>query len=124
MENRTFRVLYLDAVLQHPPVLPGVSWELIPGSRSLGGYECSLETCDEIRRLTTEAQIDLIIIGNNLDAGVQKAFAVAEAMRSKTIIVWNDYRSGMERPYVRLGGFTRFCSRIDLKGVVRELLGL
>ena len=65
----------------------------------------------ELARTATPDMYDAIIIGNNLGTGLPKAHEVPEAMRDRTMIVWNHYSPGNEHDYAKMG-FTRFGQRL------------
>lgn len=73
--------------------------------------------------MTRNNHADVVIVGNNLGKGITRAQEIAEAMRSKTVIVWNDYTLGREKPYAELG-FQHFCSRADLRQTLKKLIGI
>jgi len=71
---------------------------------------------------------DAIIVGNNLNAGRTIAAAISPAMRSRTMIVWNDYHLGQETPYAAMG-YTHFGDRVPQPGtdkptIITFLLGI
>ena len=74
-----------------------------------------------------ELCIVLIILGNNMGAGVKKGEAIHPAARAKTIIVYNYALTPEEEAgYGRLG-YGRFMTRMDLsaaleKGEILELV--
>lgn len=124
---RTVKVLLLDGVPECLPELDmfNVKLDIIPeillGAHDL--YSPPPELCEFVRRVTSINLVDLVVIGNNLGAGLVKAQAVAEDMKPKTIVTWNTYRKGEERLYLA-HGLRHFCSRIDLPLKVPEVLGL
>jgi len=73
----------------------------------------------------TEKSVDLIVIGNNLGAGIWKAEHVNEKMRGKTIIVFNSYKEEELLPYQKMG-FEKFSTRNikDLCPIVLETLSV
>lgn len=85
-------------------------------------YESPEHVCQQITLMTSNNKVDIVIIGNNLGAGVAKARAVADAMRDRTVVVWNVYRKGDESTYAKLG-FKRFGSRSDLPDILSAMLG-
>ncbi len=125
---RTVKVLVLDDTAQgHLPMLhdQGVRFEVIQyGSiAKLTAYQVSEGELEDVASMTERKAVDLVVIGNNTGVGVQKARAVAEAMRPMTVVVWNFYCKGDEEPYAALG-FKHFCSRSDLRKIVPTVLGL
>jgi hypothetical protein len=73
------------------------------------GYGVSPRSLQLVREATPE-RYDAVIVGNNLGTGLSKAANLPEPMRSRTMIVWNQYQPGVERAYAEMG-FTRFGQR-------------
>lgn len=70
----------------------------------------------------TELQPDLVIVGNNLGAGVDKARIMhLRGLSDRVIVLWNGYRPGEEQPYLEFG-CKYFGSRMDSKGVQQMIL--
>lgn len=63
---------------------------------------------------------DVIVIGNNMGAGVVKAEVLSEACRSKVVVVWLDTpNEAATLPYRELG-YTHFARRKDLEEYLQE----
>jgi len=120
------KVLFLDRE-ENGKFLPGVE-QLLPLEVNLELFSeidqpHSTEFFEKIRKLTAKKMIDLVVIGNNLGAGVKKAEAVAKKMRDRTIILWNRYTPGCpEEKHYRELGITRFASRSDLPKEILEMI--
>jgi hypothetical protein len=132
--KKTIRVLYLE----HSPVFLerlrdfDFNFELIHISpenqfcRSINDpvyLSPNQQQSETIIDLTKNQRIDLIVVGNNCEVGLAWAELIAQEMRSKTIIVWNNYRRGNEILYSRIG-FAHFCSRVDLVQKSSQVLGV
>lgn len=78
-------------------------------------YQASLYSL-RLARAATPELYDAVLIGNNLGVGVgvAQARALPPDMRERTMIRWNMYLSGDERPYVDLG-FTHFGNRMSIR---------
>ena len=61
---------------------------------------------------TNASRFNIIVIGNNKGAGIQKAARIPQAIRPRTLIVWTDLPKDREsyQPYKDLG-CTNFCTR-------------
>lgn len=57
---------------------------------------------------------DLIVVGNNNGAGVEKAAAMPVALRSRTVIVWNSIPGAINRGEYEAMGFIHFSTRESL----------
>jgi hypothetical protein len=121
------KVLLLDDAPWFLPDLEaqGVKIEVIQEGLwgTLSVYEARPKTLEIIKRLTENKEVDLIVVGNNMGAGVPKAMAIADAMKEQTIVVWNYYCKGDEAPYSAIG-FKQFGSRTALERLVPALLGI
>lgn len=124
---RTVKVLYLDAFTEYLPDLTpyGVNLEVfeIEPVGTFDHYCASPQLCETVEKLTADKQVDIVVVGNNLGVGVTKAKAIAVNMQEMTVVVWNSYYRGQERPYADLG-FRRFGSREDLLHMIPEMLGI
>lgn len=81
--------------------------DIFPASDTYSPQESLLSY---LRSVAIEAY-SLIVIGNNLGAGLRKAAVISESMRNKCVIVWNDLPGSRElEPYQQLG-YTRFTTR-------------
>jgi len=111
------RVLYLseypDTWMRDLEIKGGLEVEVTSLARSdirsSGGYIVSQLGRDLAARATPD-RYDLVVIGNNLGTGFEYARLIPEAMRSRTLIVWNWYKVGNEETYTSYG-FEHFCSR-------------
>lgn len=66
------------------------------------------------------ADYGLVIIGNNLGAGVFKAAFVPEAMWNRSVVVWNDEPTeSMKAQYKQLG-YQHFTSRRNLSEFLEQ----
>lgn len=87
-------------------------------------YEFVFAFGKRVAQATAAGEADLVIVGNNRGTGLLYAKCVASTMQCKTVIVWNEYRTGDEQPYAALG-FTHFASRtVGLDPIVAQILGL
>ena len=67
---------------------------------------------------------DIVILGNNMGAGVTIAQNIPEALRSKTIVVWNYYPIPRDvKEYEKLG-LSHFCGRQSpqVRGKIQAIL--
>ena len=85
-------------------------------------YTFPTQVCKAVKKLTA-GKVDIVVIGNNMGAGVAKAQAVVDKMKEMTIVVWNSYHKGDEQPYTDLG-LKHFGSRKDLPQLITEMLGI
>lgn len=118
------RILFLDSFTGHLPKLEsrGIKVQLTEERTwNTELYEASPATLSKIRDLTASGVYDIVILGNMLGAGVAKAKAVNPRLRSRTIVVWNEYVPGVEKPYAALG-YAKFMSRIDLRKYIVTLI--
>lgn len=122
---KTVKILFLDDAPWFLPDSPHGGVELrvvMAGQWGTGDvYAAPASVCESIQKLTSEKAVDIVVIGNNMGAGVPKARAIADDMRDVTIVVWNQYSLGIEGPYTALG-LTRFGSRTDLREMIPALL--
>jgi hypothetical protein len=136
MDNPVVRVMVLDDLttylryvfeeigLQYVVVYSEVSNELRSYSRlddsNLHSAYQAIKLIREANKKSKSSDIDLIIIGNNMGAGVDKARALTPEACPKTIVVWNDYLPGTELPYAELG-YRYFASRADFETIKRYI---
>ncbi len=85
-------------------------------------YRPSLSMCEEIRELTSQHQVDLVIIGNNLGGGLKMAAFVHEDLLPKTVVVWNSYRDEETVPYAKMG-IRHFGTRDQITQIIQNILG-
>jgi hypothetical protein len=123
--DKRIRVLFLDADQGFLP-----SNEMLGAELEVTTFGCenvysqpSANDCAKIKKITSNNEVDLVVIGNNLGSGVTRAMFVGEAVKKRTIIVWNSYSPllGMETHYENMG-FTNFTSRGRLRHKVCEIL--
>jgi len=86
-------------------------------------YNSSPAICRMVTDLTSRGEVDLVVIANNLGAGIEKARAVAENMRDKTIVFWTGDFGTDNVPYKQLG-ITRFGMTATIQESVAEALAL
>jgi hypothetical protein len=123
-------LLVIPEVFAHPKTL---GWDLPSGitvneSRTLNPtldymsvYHPSDELLRKIQTITKSGEIDLVIIGNNNGSGVDKAKQIAQALRTRTIVIANFMPDpGDYTPH----GYSRFCSRWTLQDQLLEVLAL
>jgi len=125
---RTIRVLYLEqdngTYLAHLEMNGGFKVEATSLERSDvwdGMYKASQVGRDLARRATPE-QYDLVVIGNNRGTGVEYARLLLHDIKSRVLVVWNDYRPGDEEIYASLG-LEHFCSRPEQADYLLKMLG-
>jgi hypothetical protein len=125
--DKKIKVLFLDADQFFLPSseMLGAELEVITFGCKDVYSEPSTKDCVEIMKITSNKEVDLVVIGNNLGSGVTRAMFVNEAMKEKTIIVWNNYSPllGVENCYKNMG-FANFVSRGCLRCKVCELFGV
>lgn len=123
---KTLKVLLVDSVhnefWRHMLQRKGFEIELVmPAVLSTKPYEADPDVCAVLEKITRMCAADVVILGNNLGAGLAKAVHIAGDMRSRTIVVWNDPpHEAVTAPYRTLG-FTRFCTRTELAETVRSM---
>lgn len=85
-------------------------------------YQAPDLLCKEITRRTQGNMVDLVIIMNNMGAGLKKAQAVDPKMRKKTIVIWGmEVRGAWE--YEELG-IPHLGSQRELASLIVAALGL
>jgi hypothetical protein len=87
--------------------------------------EASPELLEVINELLFEANIDLVIIGNNGGAGLSLAKGIDEDLlylKERTVVVSNYGLSGEEEAAYRELGLTNFCTRAQLKEFLQVLV--
>ncbi len=88
-------------------------------------YDANPTLCRKIQKLTSQGEVDIVVIGNNRGAGLERAEAVAPSLRDQTIITAHQYQLGgeLEELYAPKG-FKHFCKRNNLRNKVKEVLGI
>lgn len=84
-------------------------------------YKPSKRLLSAIRKTTMADEVDFVIIGNNLGAGIQKAHVVSPHMYSRTLIAWHPDPGIDPMPYMNLG-INLFAYRSQLATILPELL--
>lgn len=122
---RIVKVLFLDDVWVLPNLTSyGIEFEEIRESQwNTNVYSAPVEVCEAVKKLTAAKAVDIVVIGNNMGAGVAKAKAVADDMKEMTVVVWNSYHQGVERPYASFG-LKRFGARTDIRQLILAMLGI
>lgn len=124
---RIVKVLFLDdAPWFLPDLTPhGVELEVVQEGTwgMMSVYSAPTQVCEAVKKLTANKEVDIVVVGNNMGAGVPKARAVADDMKEMTIVVWNSYYQGVEAPYDGLG-LKHFGSRSDLERLIPAMLGI
>ncbi len=124
---RIVKVLFLDDAPWFLPDLTshGIKLEVIQEGRwgAMDVYYASPEVCEAVKKLTAGKEVDLVVVGNNMGAGVPKARCIADDIKEMTVVVWNSYYRGDEAPYAALG-LKRFGSRTDLPQLIPAMLGI
>lgn len=69
---------------------------------------------------TYASDYGLIIIGNNLGAGLLKAKFVPQDMRSRCVVVWNDEPAPATSAPYKAMGYKHFTSRQNLRVFLKE----
>lgn len=100
--------MYIDAVLP-PEAQLYPEEEMFENADSYGADPRVLE---HLR--SHSASYDLIIIGNNLGAGLVKASRVPPGMRERVVIVWNDAPNEYTTAPYKAMGYRHFSRRMDL----------
>ncbi|MFA5961449.1 MAG: hypothetical protein WC848_02070 [Parcubacteria group bacterium] len=120
------RVLYLDEDLQFlvefNPTATSINatTEFQLGSDNVY-RQASGDLCHNIEWILKDQDFNLVVIGNNLGAGISKAKAVPETMKNQTIIVWNHSTFDHMSIYADLG-FQHFTTRTSLWTKIQEIL--
>lgn len=86
-------------------------------------YYASNANCEQIRELTSQHKVDLVIIGNNMGAGLIRARFVHVDLLPMTMVVWNDYRESETIPYAEVG-ISHFGRRPEILTILKNLLGI
>jgi|GEM_PF-2692605 len=123
---RIVKVLFLDNAPQFLPNLDSHDIKLEVVQEDVFGtrvYDAPPNVCEAVNKLTTGKEVDIVVVGNNMESGIPKSKAIADDMKNMTIVVWNAYHEGTESPYAALG-FKHFGSRRDLKTIIPKLLGI
>lgn len=132
MALRRIRILYLSNDTQgllYPALIQvalshEVEFDVVEEVKDLGSanvYKPTPELCEKINRLTQGQGVDLVIIMNNLGAGLVKAKAVAPTMTSKTLVIWG---MGVRNtgPYQDLG-IVHLGHQLELYALILAALG-
>ncbi len=124
---KTVKVLFLDDM---PGFLPDlteydIKLEVLQEAHwsTRDVYYVSPRICETVKKLTTSKEVDIVVVGNNLGAGVTKAMSIADDMKEMTVVVWNFYHKGLEANYSAIG-FKHFGSRNDLCRLIPAMLGI
>ena len=83
------------------------------------------EFLKKVKELTETKEVQIVIIGNNMNVGYEKIQAVSNCLKQKTIITgnWEDISFGVDFLYQRMGfGVDSFCSRKDLAKRILQLV--
>lgn len=86
-------------------------------------YDVLPSVCEKIRELTSNRQVDVVIIGNNMGVGLTKAQYIAKDLLPMTAVAWNHFYERDSVPYAELG-INHFGRRVDLQKIMRDLLGI
>ncbi|MSR78847.1 MAG: hypothetical protein EXS59_01750 [Candidatus Taylorbacteria bacterium] len=107
-------------------IVPGVRLEVIEafaGAKRCSCYDPDPVLCEKIKTMTANREVDIVVIGNNRGAGLEKAKAIAQHLQDQTIVTFFDKpHEGMTREYVEMG-FKHFCIRRDLRQRLQTMLG-
>jgi hypothetical protein len=82
-----------------------------------------MQFLSEVETLTSGDEFDLVIIGNNFGQGVPQAAMVADKLKDKTLVVWNNYRKGDETPYLPTR-IKHFDSRDNIQSAICRVLDI
>src|SRR3989344_2701733 len=115
------KVLFLDdAPWFLPDLTPhGIKLEVVQEGMwgTMNVYSAPAKVCEAVKKLTAGKEVDIVVVGNNMGAGVPKAKAIADGMKEMTVVVWNSYYRGNEAPYAALGS-NRFGSPPNLRQLI------
>lgn len=89
---------------------------LSPAMREL--YDPSTDTLDWISQQTN---FDIVILGNNIKAGLKKGPYIPLELKAKTIVVWTKLTEQETIPYRELG-FSHFSQRVGVEQEIRKLI--
>lgn len=123
---KELHVLYLDEDLEFlvafnpTAIFVHVTTEFQLGSNNVYA-KADGDLCHKINWILQDQEFDLVIIGNNLSAGISKATAIPETMKNRTIIVWNDSAFDHMSAYTALG-LRHFTTRTNLWTKIQEIL--
>jgi hypothetical protein len=127
---RTIKCLIIDAAdrFQVPWIILAEDWHIrveaiaeVEKGEQYGYrlYEPDRATFQWIADQTKE-HFDVVILGNNGKAGLEKAPHIPKTLRDRTIVVWTS-SVGRTEPYRDLG-FNRFSTRSEVHNAIRELI--
>lgn len=100
-----------------------VAEPITPHRNVMTVYEPTRRLLRVIYEVTHRGGIDIVVIGNNLGAGLDKAACVATPLLAHTIVISNS--GHINEPAYRSLGITRFATRMDntLPTHLLEVLG-
>ena len=121
---RILKVLLLEKYADHLPDLSarGITTE-VTQERAWNHnlYEANEKTLAKIKELTASKNFDIVVLGNNLGAGIVKAASIHPRLHSRTVVVWNDDGLGGKAEYEKLG-FRNFMTRDSLEAYITKLV--
>lgn len=68
-----------------------------------------------------QQNFDLVILGNNLGAGLKKGSHIANKLKEKTIVVWGSYTDEETVPYQQQG-FSHFSQRVNVEDEILRMI--
>lgn len=122
--SRTLKILLLDKYADGIPDLAdrGIAVQVThERDWNKNVYEAPRTAIEKIEELTKLSNFDIVVIGNNLGAGVLKAMAVHKRLRHRTVVVWNDDIFKGKEEYEKLG-LHRFMPRHHLRNYIVTLV--
>jgi hypothetical protein len=122
--SRTLKVLLLDKYADHLPNLSdrGITLEVTHElSWNKDVYVAPKESLAQIEKLTAMGNFDVVVVGNNLGAGVLKAMAINPRLLGRTVVVWNENVFAHRADYEKLG-IRHFMTRVNLRTYVVNLV--
>ena len=107
-------------------IVPGIRLEVIDafaGTKRCSCYDPDPALCEKIKMMTANKEMDIVVIGNNRVAGLEKAKAVAQDLQDRTIVTFfGKLHEGLTREYAEMG-FKHFCIRRELRQRLQAMIG-
>jgi hypothetical protein len=121
------KILVIDARAYYEQLglVLGQSVELIaevddPMQSNFALYSPTAATFDWIQ---SQPECDVIILGNNVKAGLKKARYLTEAQIAKTVVVWQETPTDAGTAEYRQLGFKHFSSRTNVNKAILAMIG-
>ena len=116
--------MWLDGEDPYLPDVEGVKYEVVTGPwQQANFYRPDSQAIEAVREATAAGQADMVVIGDNVGAGLQFAEVIAPPLQSRTIVIWNFLPKPHDRhPYVRIGDFRHFGARHKIRRLITKAL--